>query len=41
MFIDNIETYWARAGHVIAVIGYMIEGWMFYRFVKPFMREKQ
>ena len=41
MFADNIETYWAIAGHVIAVIGYMIEGWMFYRFVKPFMREKQ
>ena len=41
MFGDNIETYWAAASHAIAVLGYIVEGWMFYQFVKPFMRGKQ
>ena len=41
MFGDNIETYWAAASHTIAVLGYIVEGWMFYQFVKPFMRGKQ
>ena len=40
MFIDNIETYWAMASHIIAVLGYVVEGWIFYQFVKPFMKGK-
>lgn len=40
MFIDNIETYWAMASHIIAILGYMMEGWIFYQFVKPFMKGK-
>ena len=38
MFVDNIETYWAIANHTIAILGIMVESWMFYRFVKPFMK---
>ena len=41
MFGDNIETYWAIASHMIAALGYIVEGWMFYQFVKPFMKGKQ
>lgn len=41
MFTDNIETYWAIASHIIAIMGYLVEGWMFYKFVKPFMKENQ
>ncbi|MBR3601340.1 MAG: GHKL domain-containing protein [Lachnospiraceae bacterium] len=40
MFTDNIETYWAIANHSIAILGLITEGWIFYRFVKPFMKEK-
>ena len=41
MLADYIETYWAIASHTIAILGYIAEGWMFYRFVNPFMKEKQ
>ena len=41
MFTDNIETYWAIVSHIIAIMGYLVEGWMFYKFVKPFMKENQ
>ena len=41
MFVDNIETYWGIASHTIAILGYIVEGWIFYKFVKPFMKEKQ
>ena len=40
MFVDNIETYWAIANHTIAILGIMIEGWLFYRLVKPFIKVK-
>ena len=40
MFTDNIEIYWAIANHTIAILGLITEGWIFYRFVKPFMKEK-
>lgn len=36
----NMETYWAIANHTIAIIGIIIFGWLFYKFVKPFMKEK-
>jgi len=38
--MDNIEFYWAIANHTIAIINIMAECWLFYRFVKPFMKEK-
>lgn len=38
MFVDNIETYWAIANHTIAILGIIAESWMFYRFVKPYMK---
>ena len=40
MFVDNIETYWAIANHTIAILGIMVEGWLFYRLVKPFIKVK-
>ena len=40
MLADNIETYWAAASQIIGMISIMVEGWLFYRFVKPFMKEK-
>ena len=40
MFVDNIETYWAIANHTIAILGIMVEGWLFYRLVKPFIKIK-
>jgi len=38
--MENIETYWAIANHTIAIINIILEGWLFYRFVKPFMKGK-
>lgn len=40
MFVDNIETYWKVASYTIAILGYIVEGWMVYQFVKPFMKQK-
>ena len=40
MFVDNIETYWKVASYTIAILGYIVEGWMGYQFVKPFMKQK-
>ncbi len=36
----NMETYWATANYTIAILGIIIFGWLFYKFVKPFMKEK-
>ena len=38
--MEHIETYWAIASHIIAILGYIAEGWLFYRFAKPFMKVK-
>ena len=38
--MNNMETYWAIANHTIAIINIMVECWLFYMFVKPFMKEK-
>ncbi len=35
--MENIETYWEMANRTIAVINIIIEGWLVYRFVKPFI----
>lgn len=40
MLMENIETYWAIANKTIAIINILIEGWLFYRFVKPFINRK-
>ncbi len=38
--MSHIETYWAIANHTISIINILVECWLFYRFVKPFMKEK-
>ena len=38
--MDNIENYWAIVSHSTVVLNYLLEGWLFYRFVKPFMKNK-
>ena len=38
--MENIETYWGIANQTIAIIGILIEGWLVYQFVKPFMKKK-
>lgn len=38
--MENVETYWAIVSHVTAVINYLLEGWLIYRYVKPFMKNK-
>ena len=38
--MDNTEIYWAIANQSIAIINIMIEGWLVYRFVKPFINSK-
>ncbi len=38
--MDKIETYWAIANQTIAIINIFIEGWLVYRFVKPFINRK-
>ena len=36
----NIETYWDIANRIIAIINIIIEGWLVYKYVLPFMKEK-
>lgn len=36
----NMDLYWAIANHTIAIINILVECWLFYRFIKPFMKEK-
>lgn len=38
--MENIETYWAIANKTIAIINILIEGWLVYQFVKPFINRK-
>lgn len=38
--MDNMEAYWATANQTIAIINILIEGWLVYGFVKPFMKKK-
>lgn len=38
--MNHIESYWAIANHTITMINLFVEGWLFYRFVQPFMKEK-
>ncbi len=38
--MENIETYWQIANGVIAIINILVEGWLMYRFVKPFIKRK-
>ena len=38
--MDKIELYWAIVSHSTVVVNYILEGWLFYRFVKPFMKSK-
>jgi len=38
--MDNLELYWAIVSHSAVVINYILEGFLFYIFVKPFMKNK-
>ena len=38
--MENMETYWAIANKAIAIINILMEGWLVYRFVKPFISKK-
>ena len=38
--MSHIETYWAIANHTISIINILVECWLYYRFVKPFVKEK-
>lgn len=38
--MNNIENYWALVSHSTVVINYILEGWLFYRLAKPFMKNK-
>ena len=38
--MENIETYWQIANEAIAIINILVEGWLIYRFVKPFIKSK-
>lgn len=38
--MNNMETYWAIANHTIVIINILVEGWLFYKFVQPFMKGK-
>ena len=38
--MDHIETYWAIVSHSSVIVNYILEGWLFYRLVKPFMKNK-
>lgn len=38
--MENIETYWQIANETIAIINILVEGWLIYRFVKPFIKSK-
>jgi len=40
LLMSHIETYWAIANHTISIINILVECWLYYRFVKPFMKEK-
>lgn len=38
--MEKIETYWAIVSHASAIINYLLEGWLVYRYVKPFVKNK-
>ncbi len=38
--MDNIELYWSIANRTIAIINIVLEGFLFYIFIKPFMKKK-
>ena len=38
--MDKIDLYWAIISHITSIINIIAGGWLFYRLVKPFMKEK-
>ena len=38
--MDKMELYWAIANQTIMIINLFVEGWLFYKFVKPFIKRK-
>lgn len=37
--MEHVETYWAIANQTIAIMNILVEGWLLYCFVKPFMKK--
>ncbi len=37
--MDSMELYWSITNQITSVINIMVEGWLVYRFVKPFMKQ--
>ena len=38
--MNNMEVYWEIANHTIAILNILVECLLFYKFIKPFMKEK-
>ena len=38
--MNNMEIYWEIANHTIAILNILVECLLFYKFIKPFMKEK-
>lgn len=38
--MEQIDMYWGIVSHSTVILNYVLEGWLFYRFVKPFMKNK-
>ena len=38
--MENIDLYWKTASDIIAAINLLIEGWLLYRFIRPFTNKK-
>lgn len=38
--MENVEIYWAIVSHSTVIINYLLEGWLIYRYVKPFVKNK-
>lgn len=38
--MNHMEMYWEVANRTIAIINILSEGWLVYRFVKPFIKRK-
>lgn len=38
--MDKMELYWSIANQTIMIINLFLEGWLFYKFVEPFIKKK-
>lgn len=40
MRMEGIEYYWLIANRIVSVINLLLEAWLFYQYVKPFIKKK-